>query len=73
MSLDQITQAAVALPERERRTLVDALLDTLSNDDADPAFIAELVRRDEDLRSGRVVGHTREEMMAVARKELRCD
>ena len=78
MSLGQLTQAAIALPEDQRRSLFHALRDSLlpeEYDEAevlDPAFLAELMRRDEDLRSGRVVGHTREETMAVARKELRC-
>ena len=73
MSLDQLTQAAIALPEDQRRGLLHALRDTLSPEEydeaevLDPAFLAELVGRDEDLRSGRVVGHTREEMRAVAR------
>ena len=79
MSLDQLTQAAIALPEDQRRSLFHALRDTLppeeydEEEDLDPAFVTELVRRDDDLRAGRRQGQTLEEAMQIARKAVGCD
>lgn len=87
MSTEQLTRAAIALPEAERRALMNALRDSLLDDEpirhppsaleserpkADE-FIAELLRADEELRSGKVKGHTLEESMAIVRKAIGCD
>lgn len=74
MSIEQLTEAAVALPEPERRELIRRLVDTLppeDDGDIDPEFMEELLRRDEAMESGRVKGLSREEMMAKARKAPR--
>ena len=75
MSTDQLTEAAIALPEAQRRELVRVLLDSLPPEEEafDPEFMQELLRRDEEMDSGRVKGHTHEEVMAMARKVLECD
>ena len=89
MSTEQLTRAAIALPADERRALMNALRDSLRDEpqddngphppdsteprpDAD-AFYAELRRADEELRSGKVKGHTLEESMAIVRKAISCD
>ena len=63
----QLRPGLLALPEADRAELADLLLESLepSRSQADEtAFDAELARRAEDIRSGRVVGHTPEEFFA---------
>ena len=66
-SFEEIRAAALTLPDEERSLLADDLLDSLSTGgDAHvfEAWIAEARRRLADLKSGRVVGLTREEFFA---------
>lgn len=73
MSIEQLTRAAISLPENERRELIRRLLATLpaqGEDEIDPQFMAELLRRDEEMESGRVEGLSHEEVMARARRAL---
>lgn len=53
----QILAAALELPERERVQLAAAILDSVPNDaspaDVDPALLAEVRRRRDDLHAGR--------------------
>jgi hypothetical protein len=37
------------------------------------AAVAEAIRRDKELSSGRVTGRTHEEVMEAARRSLECD
>jgi predicted RNase H-like HicB family nuclease len=58
----------VLIEQDEDGVFVDAGLP-----DADErAAIAEAIRRDKDLSSGRVAGRTQEEVMQAARRALEC-
>lgn len=73
MSTDQLMAEAMALPLSERVSLAQALWKSIDVDlpEVDErAVIAEAVRRDDDLTSGRVTGRTHEEVMKAARRTL---
>ena len=63
MSLDELTQTVIALPEEDRRTLIDTLIDSLAEADLDDGI-------DHD-GSGAPPALTLEEIHAIAIK--RCD
>ena len=86
ISVEQVVKAAVALPFRERQRLIDRLKVSLADEVAaippppstEPRptaaeFIADLERKDADLRSGKTKGHTHEEVMAAARRAIGCE
>jgi putative addiction module component (TIGR02574 family) len=73
-SLDQVRQAALALPEEQRAQLVDALIATLKPEDAAPlddAWLAEVERRSEDFDAGGVAAFSWEEVKERARQRCR--
>jgi putative addiction module component (TIGR02574 family) len=73
MSTEQLIADAMALPLSERVSLAQALWESIDADlpDADErAAVAEAIRRDKELSSGRVVGRTHEEVMEAARRAL---
>jgi putative addiction module component (TIGR02574 family) len=54
-SLDQVIEAALALPESERAELVDTLISTFAPEDAAPlndAWLAEINRRSDEFDAG---------------------
>jgi len=76
MSTEQLIADAMALPLSERVSLAQALWESIeaSLPDADErAAVAEAIRRDKELSSGRVTGRTHEEVMEAARRSLECD
>lgn len=65
MTRDQILAAARALPEDEQRALAHDLLDTSGSDpEVETAWIAEAVRRREEVRAGTVKGVPAEAVFA---------
>lgn len=75
MSTQQLTSEAMALPLSERVSLAQALWQSidadLSETDESDA-VAEAIRRDKELSSGKVMGRTHEEVMQAARTALGC-
>jgi len=73
MTTEQLISDAMALPLAERVSLAQALWESIDAglQQADEnAAIAESVRRDEELSSGKVRGRTHEEVMQAARRAL---
>ena len=74
MSAAELKQLALALPPEERADLAEALWESFIGEvhpsASDSDFIAELHRRDEEMESGKAIGHTHEEVMAQARARL---
>ena len=68
MSLAEIEQAALDLPERDRATLVAALLDTLAPVDAGVTD-EEVLEREQDLEAGRVEALSHEEFVRRVERE----
>jgi putative addiction module component (TIGR02574 family) len=76
MSTEQLIADAMALPLSERVTLAQALWESIDAGiaEADERLaVAEAIRRDEELSSGRVAGRKHEEVMEAARRALECD
>lgn len=66
----KIFEQALALPERERRNVAEALLDSLaetSEHEIDPAWHDEVRRRIEEVRSGKV----QPESLSEVRRQIR--
>jgi len=73
MTTEQLIADAMALPLSERVSLAQALwasIDAGLPDADERAAVAEAIRRDEELSSGRVTGRTHEEVMQAARRSL---
>ncbi|HMJ25574.1 MAG TPA: addiction module protein [Pyrinomonadaceae bacterium] len=73
MTTEELIADVMALPLAERVSLAQALWQSIDAGlpDADErAAVAEAIRRDEELSSGRVVGRTHEEVMQTARRSL---
>ena len=76
MSIDQLTAEALSLPPEERETLAQKLWESIDDQeelDLEPEYMREVLRRVEELRSGKVVGIPWEEVLASARREIGCD
>jgi len=75
MSADQLTTEAMALPLSERVSLAQALWQSIDAGLADTderEAVREAIRRDHELSSGAVVGHTHQEVMEAARRTIGC-
>lgn len=73
MTTEELIADAMALPLPERVALAQALWESIDAGlpDADErAAVAEAIRRDEELSSGRVAGRTHDEVMQAARRSL---
>ena len=73
MSLQQLSNEALALPLTERAALAQTLWASLDHEMATPdddSIMAEVLRRDAELTSGTVTGRTHEEVMAAARRAI---
>jgi Putative addiction module component len=68
MSLSEIEQAALTLPEADRAALVAKLLDTLPTYDGDVSD-AEVDQRDRELDSGAVSPISHDELMRRVRQQ----
>ena len=70
-TVQQLLPTLLALSESERGMIVDVLNESLPFDDAvDPEFLAMLNRRWDDIKSGRDLGISGDEVMAEARKKF---
>ena len=68
MSTATITEAVLRLPTKERAAILVSLFDSLPADAVEPdAILAEAVRRDEEIESGRVREMSHEEFVAGLR------
>jgi putative addiction module component (TIGR02574 family) len=76
MTTEELIADAMALPLADRVSLAQALWESIDAglpDTDEHAAIAEAIRRDEELSSGKVTGRTHEEVMRAARHALECD
>jgi len=76
MTTEQIISDAMSLPLDERVSLAQALWESIDAelpDTDERAAIAEAIKRDEELSSGKVSERTHEEVMEAARRALKCD
>ena len=76
MTTEQLIAEAMALPLAERVSLAQALWQSIDSelpDSDERAAVAEAVRRDEELSSGKVVGRSHEEVMKAARQAFQWD
>ena len=69
MSVEQIVSAALELPEEDREEVISRLRDSLTDDDVDQAWRAEVRRRLARIEAGDVEWIDGEEVLA----ELRAD
>jgi putative addiction module component (TIGR02574 family) len=72
-SIEQIIEAALALPEEARALLADRLVESLDPSEAGrihDLWVAEARRRIEDVRSGRVKTIPGEEALAQVRRAV---
>lgn len=68
MSVHEIEAWALRLPRHERARLVQHLIASLDEDDeAEQAWVEEAQRRDEDLRTGKIVPISAAQVFAEAR------
>ncbi|MGD2047495.1 MAG: addiction module protein [Gemmatimonadota bacterium] len=68
MTTDQIEQELLKLPAADRARLAERLIASLDEDaEVEAAWIAEVRRRDEELRSGAVHGIPVEDALATIR------
>ena len=73
MSLQQLSNEALALPLADRAALAQSLwasLDGTMTAPDDDSLMAEALRRDAELTSGTVTGRTHAEVMAAARQAM---
>jgi putative addiction module component (TIGR02574 family) len=73
-TLEQVRQAALALPEEQRVQLVDDLIATLTPENAAPlddAWLAEVERRSEAFDAGGVDSFSWDEVKERARRRCR--
>ncbi|MDA0840862.1 MAG: addiction module protein [Planctomycetota bacterium] len=72
---EELTTKAMSLPSPSRAELAEILIQSLEEDD-DPetkaAWITEIRRRDEQIRSGEKVTRPAHEVLKEARTQLRC-
>ena len=74
ISIEQIAEAALALPSDARALLADRLvesLDPLTDQDVRDAWASEALLRLEELRSGKVEAIPVHEVLARARSQLK--
>jgi putative addiction module component (TIGR02574 family) len=69
LTLEQLSTGALELPDAERAVLVERLTESLAGEGTglSPAWVSEVLRRRDELRSGRVHGIPGEEGLARVR------
>lgn len=78
MSNEQLTDHLLSLPLRDRVTLAEVLWESINvgstsaAEDAEPDALADARRRDAELSAGAVTARSHEEVMASARRVLKC-
>ncbi len=73
MTTEQLIASVMGLPLAERVSLAQALWESIDaglRDTDERTAVSEAIQRDEELSSGKVVGHTHEEVMRAARRAL---
>ena len=73
--LQELTGKAMALPAKERAELAELLIQSLEeHDDAaiKSAWLAEIYRRDQEIRTGAPVTKPADQVLRDARDQLRC-
>ena len=77
--LAEVTDQALALPADDRLTLALKVWESLSDDERaatsaiSRSTMAEVRRRDGEISSGSTHGRAHEEVIAAARRSLRCE
>ena len=72
---EELTTKAMALPAEYRAELAELLIQSLEEQDAkEPksAWLAEIQRRDQELRAGTAVTKPADQVLREAREHLRC-
>jgi putative addiction module component (TIGR02574 family) len=72
---EEVTSKAMALPPQSRAELAELLIQSLDEKEEDElksAWLTEIRRRDQEIRSGVSVTKPAEEVLKEAREKLRC-
>lgn len=72
---EEVTSKAMALPLENRAKLAEVLIQSLDekeDEEIRSAWLAEIRRRDQEIRSGTSVTKPAEQVLREARKDLRC-
>lgn len=74
LTLDQITEEAIKLPAASRALLADKLVESLESEEPDEIqrlWVAEAIRRRDEVRSGRIKPVPGEEVLEEVRRLVR--
>lgn len=72
---EEVTSKAMTLPPENRAELAELLIQSLDekeDEDVRSAWLSEIRRRDQEIRSGASVTKPAEQVLREAREELRC-
>lgn len=72
---EEVTAKAMALSPKDRAELADLLIQSLEekeDEDVKSAWLAEIQRRDKEIRAGAPVTKPAEQVLREAREKLRC-
>jgi putative addiction module component (TIGR02574 family) len=72
---EELTTKAMALPAEHRAELAELLIQSLEEQDAEEiksAWLAEIQRRDQEIRAGAAVTKPADQVLREAREHLRC-
>ncbi len=72
---EELTAKAMALPPKDRAELAELLIQSLEEEDEEivkSASLAEIYRRDQQIRAGAPVTKPAEQVLRDAREQLRC-
>ena len=72
---EEVTSKAMALPPENRAELAELLIQSLDekeDEEVRSAWLSEIRRRDQEIRSGASVTKPAEQVLKEAREELRC-
>ena len=72
---EELTTKAMALPAEYRAELAELLIQSLEEQDAKEiksAWLAEIQRRDQEIRAGAAVTRPADQVLREAREHLRC-
>jgi putative addiction module component len=72
---EELTTKAMALPAEHRAELAELLIQSLEEQDAreiKSAWLAEIRRRDQEIRAGVAVTRPADQVLREAREQLRC-
>ena len=73
--LEELTTRAMALPVESRAELAELLIQSLDEQDLreiKSAWLAEIQRRDQEIRAGVAVTRPADQVLREAREQLRC-